>query len=155
MCDAQADKTNGSNTSSSAAFINAVSPAGTIISYGKGNSYGHPHAAVVSRLQKVGSKIYSTAEAGNIVVTTNGKTHSVSVKPWSGVVTPAPTPTPQPKPEPAPQPKPDLGLTVIPGAPTSFQNCTAMKKYYPKGVKNGHPAYATKHDRDKDGWACD
>lgn len=137
----------GSNTSSSAAFINAVSPAGTILSYGKGNSYGHPHAAVVSRLQKVGSKIYSTAEAGNIVVTTNGKTHSLSAKPWSGVVTPAPTPTPQPK--------PDSGLTVIPGAPTSFQNCTTMKKYYPKGVKKGHPAYATKHDRDKDGWACD
>jgi competence protein ComEC len=108
----------------------------------------------VSRLQKVGSKIYSAAEAGNIVVKTNGKTHSVSAKPWSGVVTPAPTPTPQPKPDPTPttpQPKPDSGLTVIPGAPTSFQNCTAMKKHYPKGVKKGHPAYATKHDRDKDG----
>lgn len=47
------------------------------------------------------------------------------------------------------------GLTVIPGAPKSFQNCTKMREYYPHGVKKGHPAYAGKHDRDKDGWACE
>ena len=150
----------GSNTSSSAAFINAVRPAGTVLSYGKDNSYGHPHSEVVQRLNAVGSKIYSTAQSGDITITTNGTTHSVSAKPWTGAVTPKPIepkPKPEPKPEPKPNPKPDLGsgLYVIPGAPTSFQNCTAMRKHYPDGVKSGHPAYASKHDRDKDGWACE
>lgn len=56
---------------------------------------------------------------------------------------------------PTPVPNPSSGTHVIPGAPTSFQNCTEMKKYYPDGVKSGHPAYESKHDRDKDGWACE
>ncbi|WP_260858123.1 excalibur calcium-binding domain-containing protein [Bacillus sp. FJAT-22090] len=49
----------------------------------------------------------------------------------------------------------DNGLAVIPGAPKFFQNCTEMREYYPHGVKKGHPAYAGKHDRDKDNWACE
>ena len=47
------------------------------------------------------------------------------------------------------------GTYVIPGAPTGFANCTDMREYYPNGVKSSHPAYASKHDRDKDGWACE
>ena len=47
------------------------------------------------------------------------------------------------------------GLEVVPGAPTSFGNCKAMNEYYPNGVKKGHPAYKSKHDRDKDNWACE
>lgn len=155
----------GFNSSSSSAFINAVKPAGTILSYGKDNSYGHPQADVVNRLNTVGSKIYSTAQSGDITVTTNGTAHGVSSKPWVDNVTPKPVPkptptpipVPKPTPKPVPTPKPDLGsgLYVIPGAPSTFQNCTAMKKYYPNGVKKGHAAYATKHDRDKDNWACE
>ncbi|MDX8360372.1 thermonuclease family protein [Cytobacillus sp. IB215316] len=37
----------------------------------------------------------------------------------------------------------------------SFKNCTELKKIYPNGVGSDHPAYASKHDRDKDGWACE
>ena len=96
------------------------------------------------------SKIYSTAEAGNITVTTNGVTHSVSAKPLSGS-----TPKPAPKPVPKPTRDPNSGSYVIPGAPTTFANCTEMRKYYASGVKSSHPAYASKHDRDKDGWACE
>ncbi|WP_203334375.1 S-layer homology domain-containing protein [Planococcus beigongshangi] len=151
----------GSNTSSSKAFLNEVKPAGTILSYGKDNSYGHPHSEVVANLKAVNSNIYSTVNSGDITVVTNGATHAVSAKPWAAPVTPKPDPTPTPKPPapkpPAPAPKPDFGsgLYVIPGAPTSFQNCTALKAYYPLGVKKGHPAYASKHDRDKDNWACE
>lgn len=167
----------GSASSSSAAFVKVVAPEGAILSYGAGNSYGHPTATAVNVLKAVGTKIYSTAVSGDITVTTNGVTHSVSVKPWyAPVVKPAPAPvkpTPAPvkpkptpvKPKPTPvkpaptpvkpKPNPGSGTYVIPGAPTSFQNCTAMKKYYPNGVKKGHPAYASKHDRDKDGWACE
>lgn len=142
----------GSNTSSSAKFISAVKPAAAILSYGKDNSYGHPHKEVVTRLKNVASKIYSTAVSGNVIVTTNGVTHSVSAKEWTGDGTGNVTPTPKPV-EPAPNLSSDL--YVIPGAPTSFANCTAMRAYYPDGVKKGHPAYASKHDRDKDNWACE
>lgn len=36
-----------------------------------------------------------------------------------------------------------------------YQNCTELRKVYPKGVPSDHPAYAPKLDRDKDGWACE
>ena len=165
----------GSNTSSTASFLNAVQPKGTILSYAEGNSYGHPHSGVVTALTEAGSKVYSTAKSGDITITTNGVTHAASVKAWQEpIVKPAPTPvkpkptpvkpkpTPvKPKPTPVkpvpskPKPNPGSGTYVIPGAPTSFKNCTAMRVYYPNGVTSKHPAYASKHDRDKDGWACE
>lgn len=37
----------------------------------------------------------------------------------------------------------------------SYQNCTELRKVYPNGVPKDHPAYASKHDRDNDGWACE
>ncbi|WP_056832639.1 excalibur calcium-binding domain-containing protein [Psychrobacillus sp. FJAT-21963] len=58
-------------------------------------------------------------------------------------------------PQPETQPNVSSGLEIIPGAPSVFKNCTALKEHYPDGVQKGHPAYATKHDRDKDGWACE
>lgn len=153
----------GSNTSSSANFINAVYPVGTVLSYGKDNSYGHPHKEVTTRLNNVKSKVYSTALSGDITVTTDGNVHSTTAKPMvieTPKPAPKPTPTPpapKPTPKPDPKPQPDFGsgLYVIPGAPTSFKNCTEMRKYYSIGVKKGHPAYESKHDRDKDGWACE
>lgn len=74
----------GSNTSSSEKFIQAVHPEVTILSYGEGNKYGHPHAEVVERLQAVGSKIYATAEAGTVIVSTDGVNYDVQSKEWSG-----------------------------------------------------------------------
>jgi len=44
---------------------------------------------------------------------------------------------------------------AIPGVPTSFKNCDAMREHYPYGVAKGHPAYSTKQDRDGDGVACE
>lgn len=37
----------------------------------------------------------------------------------------------------------------------SYKNCTELRKVYPRGVPAGHPAYEPKHDRDKDGYACE
>lgn len=37
----------------------------------------------------------------------------------------------------------------------SYKNCTLLREVYPDGVPEGHPAYESKHDRDKDGWACE
>ncbi|WP_461611999.1 thermonuclease family protein [Cytobacillus kochii] len=39
--------------------------------------------------------------------------------------------------------------------PESYKNCTELTKVYPNGVPSTHPAYASKHDRDKDNWACE
>ncbi|ATP41796.1 competence protein [Solibacillus sp. R5-41] len=75
----------GSNTSSSQTFVNAVSPLATILSYGQNNKYGHPHAEVIDALQNVGSDIYSTAEAGTIVVNTDGDTYKINQSQWTGI----------------------------------------------------------------------
>lgn len=37
----------------------------------------------------------------------------------------------------------------------SFANCTELRKVYPNGVPEGHAAYQSKMDRDKDGYACE
>lgn len=37
----------------------------------------------------------------------------------------------------------------------SYKNCKELNAVYPNGVPSNHPAYASKHDRDKDGWACE
>lgn len=83
----------GSNTSSSAEFIQKVHPEVTILSYGEGNKYGHPHAEVVERLQAIGSKIYATAEAGTVIVSTDGVNYDVNSKEWSGTIASAPPKT--------------------------------------------------------------
>ena len=75
----------GSNTSSSAAFINKVKPEVTILSYGQDNKYGHPHAEVIDRLRAVKSKIYGTAESGTIIVTTDGINYNVNKNEWTGI----------------------------------------------------------------------
>ncbi|MGA3602140.1 MBL fold metallo-hydrolase [Lysinibacillus agricola] len=80
----------GSNTSSSAEFIQAVHPEVTILSYGEGNKYGHPHAEVVERLQAIGSKTYATAEAGTVIVSTDGVNYDVNSKEMSGTNVSAP-----------------------------------------------------------------
>lgn len=66
----------GSKTSTSQEFIDAVRPAYTIISAGKDNSYGHPHADVVARLVAASTTILSTFEEGTIVFESDGKIFS-------------------------------------------------------------------------------
>ncbi|WP_054769950.1 SH3 domain-containing protein [Lysinibacillus parviboronicapiens] len=41
------------------------------------------------------------------------------------------------------------------GSKSTYKNCTELRKDYPNGVDSSHPAYAKKHDRDGDGWACE
>ncbi|RIP33996.1 DNA-binding protein [Staphylococcus gallinarum] len=37
----------------------------------------------------------------------------------------------------------------------SYPNCTALREVHPNGVPSSHPAYAPKHDRDNDDYACE
>ncbi|WP_144462778.1 thermonuclease family protein [Siminovitchia fortis] len=53
------------------------------------------------------------------------------------------------------QPAPDRRPFEPAGGTESFQNCTELRKVYPNGVPEGHPAYQPKMDRDKDGYACE
>ncbi|PIC65317.1 hypothetical protein CSV79_01460 [Sporosarcina sp. P13] len=147
----------GSKTSSSAAFISSVKPSVAILSYGENNSYGHPHAAIEARLKNVGAKTYKTPVHCNITVTTNGAKHSVENSCGKGsapVAKPKPS-KPVAKPTPVkPKPVPSKPVTK-PVTQTNFKNCTELRKVYPNGVSKGHPAYQSKMDRDKDGWACE
>lgn len=62
----------GSHTSTSQEFLNAVNPRYAVISVGKGNDYGHPHAETMDRLKAKGVIVYRTDEAGTIVCTSDG-----------------------------------------------------------------------------------
>lgn len=62
----------GSAGSSSAEFLEAVQPRLTVLSYGEGNSYGHPALEAVERLQKTGTRIWETAKSGAIHVSVDG-----------------------------------------------------------------------------------
>lgn len=63
----------GSGSSSSAAFLSKVKPDWCVIDVGK-NSYGHPKAETLKRLDNCGCSIKRTDRNGNIVMTTDGKT---------------------------------------------------------------------------------
>ena len=62
----------GSATSSEAAFLKRVDPQIAVISCGKDNNYGHPHAEVLNRLAAAGVKVYRTDEQGTIKITSDG-----------------------------------------------------------------------------------
>lgn len=63
----------GSDTSSAAEFIAAVSPEYAVIQAGQDNSYGHPHREVLKRLGERGVHTYCTCEEGSVVFTTDGE----------------------------------------------------------------------------------
>jgi competence protein ComEC len=60
-------------------------PTSSIIEVGATNAYGHPTSKTLSALQNTGSKVYRTDLDGNIVITTDGQTYSVSTgkQSWS------------------------------------------------------------------------
>ncbi len=62
----------GSDTASSEAFLKAVAPAYAVISCEEGNSYGHPHAAVLNSLRARGVKVFRTDEQGSIIAWSDG-----------------------------------------------------------------------------------
>ena len=83
----------GSNDSSSAEFLRAVSPAAAVVSCGEGNPYGHPGKETMERLRLAGCDIYRTDIQGDIVAVSDGTSVSWSVPPaeHGGEATPPPT----------------------------------------------------------------
>ena len=63
----------GSQTSSSEIFLDAVNPSDAVISLGRNNRHGHPHQAVVNRLNARNIRIHRTDQLGTIRMITNGQ----------------------------------------------------------------------------------
>lgn len=63
----------GSSTSSTEDFLDAVKPYLAVLSFGKDNSYGHPHQEVLDRMEERGIDVWSTKKHGMITVRTDGK----------------------------------------------------------------------------------
>ena len=63
----------GSNTSTGYRFLYEVSPEYGVISVGKDNSYGHPHAEPLSRLNQAGVVLLRTDELGTVVAVSDGQ----------------------------------------------------------------------------------
>ena len=63
----------GSNSSSSAPFLQAARPQIIIVSAGKDNKFGHPRPEMLQRAADVGAAVLRTDELGTIEVTTDGR----------------------------------------------------------------------------------
>ncbi|MCG8557901.1 MAG: DNA internalization-related competence protein ComEC/Rec2 [Proteobacteria bacterium] len=70
----------GSRTSTDPTFLAAVSPRLAVLSTGRGNRFGHPHAEVVQRLTAATRRLLRTDEDGGVVVTSDG--NELRVRTW-------------------------------------------------------------------------
>lgn len=67
----------GSRTSTSPAFLKAVSPKNAFISCGQGNDYGHPHKVTIDKLEKAKVQIYRTDRNGTVTLTSDGNSYRI------------------------------------------------------------------------------
>ena len=70
----------GSSTSTGSAFLSKITPSVSVIEVGAGNSYGHPTASTLQRLQQAGSTIYRTNLDGTNKITSDDITYSVDME---------------------------------------------------------------------------
>lgn len=63
----------GSRSSTTADFLDAVSPRLALISCGRNNLFGHPHPSVVGRLSERGVRMFRTDRDGTVSVSVRGR----------------------------------------------------------------------------------
>lgn len=63
----------GSRNTTSEELLRLIKPELSLISCGKNNRYGHPHAELLERINYVGSEVVITYESGAITIQTDGK----------------------------------------------------------------------------------
>lgn len=68
----------GSKTSTTQTLLKKISPSVTVISCGKNNDYGHPHAEVLKMLKSANSSVYRTDRDQTVIVATDGSSLTVS-----------------------------------------------------------------------------
>lgn len=73
----------GSGSSTTESFLSKVSPKYAVIMVASDNSYGHPHASVMKRLEDKGILVYRTDENGTIIATSDGENITFNSKPGS------------------------------------------------------------------------
>jgi beta-lactamase superfamily II metal-dependent hydrolase len=75
----------GSSSSTGTSFLSEVRPEVAVIEVGAGNDYGHPTSKTLSALQSIGTKVYRTDTNGNVEITTDGQTYTVTTgkQSWS------------------------------------------------------------------------
>ncbi|MGE4284162.1 MAG: ComEC/Rec2 family competence protein, partial [Clostridia bacterium] len=80
----------GSNTSTTSAFLKAVSPSYGIIMVGSDNEYGHPTVETLSRLKGAGVEIFRTDESGTVIAVSDGRSVTFETQKFSPVKPNAP-----------------------------------------------------------------
>ena len=78
-CDVLKVGHHGSQSSTGYRWLRESKPEYAVISVGKGNEYGHPTEAVLSRLRDAEVKVYRTDMQGHIICTSDGKTVTFTV----------------------------------------------------------------------------
>ena len=68
----------GSRTSSSAMFVQALTPSLAVVSAGRRNLFGHPHPDVVSRYERAGAELLQTGYDGAVALCSDGSRVGVS-----------------------------------------------------------------------------
>lgn len=63
----------GSYTATSLAFLQKADPAYAVISCGRDNSYGHPHAETLAKLEDEDVQVYRTDQMGTVRAVSDGK----------------------------------------------------------------------------------
>ena len=63
----------GSRSSSSAAFVAALSPVLAVVSAGRDHAFRHPHTDVVARYEAAGAVVLATGDEGAIAICTDGR----------------------------------------------------------------------------------
>ena len=79
-CDILKVAHHGSDSSSSAQFLAAVSPENAVISCGAGNRYGHPDESVLAALQDVGAAVYRTDTCGDVTFVFENNDYAVETE---------------------------------------------------------------------------
>jgi competence protein ComEC len=72
----------GSRTSSTQAFLEAVSPSVALISAGYENSFGHPHPDVLERLSARHAAVLRTDLDGLVTARTDGRSVFFDLQTW-------------------------------------------------------------------------
>jgi competence protein ComEC len=115
----------GSSTSTSQAFLSAITPTYAVISAGVNNQYGHPTQQTLDILSSNSIITYGTYSYGTIVFSLNSATQ-------------APTPTPSPSPTPTPSPSTTPTNNPTP-TPTSFPSQSPPPSPSPTPVPTSIP----------------
>jgi beta-lactamase superfamily II metal-dependent hydrolase len=150
----------GSSTSTTNAFLDAVTPKDAVISVGAGNTYGHPAQETLNRLVAHGATVYRTDLDGTVVLTSDCSTYSIS----TAGATPTPEPTVAPTPSAVATPVP-TATAVPPPPPTATAVVDCSRDQYNCGdfgtcaevmaIFNACPGDPNRLDENHDGTPCE